>query len=179
MNCGVVNRRRMAQARELQDVAAAAAGQPTVLCMDSNSDGEQPEMRWLRETGGWQDAWLTVGDGRRSGATWSSQNRLTQQGHLTGARPPLQAAATPLQPFSRLGHPPIPRHQPLRVGGLLLTACAMACRARPALRFRAVAGCAIFLGQRLNQADGSVVVPGTDCRANNQRSLRRARGASS
>jgi hypothetical protein len=75
MNCGVVNLPRIAQSQELTKLGTAA-GLPTLLFMDSNSDAAQPEMRFL-STHGWEDAW-----GQAGGETWSRANPLTVTGHL-------------------------------------------------------------------------------------------------
>jgi endonuclease/exonuclease/phosphatase family metal-dependent hydrolase len=86
MNCGVVNAGRIHQAREVH-ARARGSDTPTILCMDANSDGKQPEMRWLRENG-WEDAWLSKeppavrSRSACPGATWAYRNPLTRCGHL-------------------------------------------------------------------------------------------------
>jgi len=84
MNVGVVNLSRIHQAVEITH-RASASQLPVLLCMDSNSDAEQPEMQWMCGEGGWQDAWRTANPAGPSldGATWSSRNPLTVNGLLT------------------------------------------------------------------------------------------------
>ncbi len=59
--------------------------EPAILCGDTNSDGEQDEMVWLRSAG-FRDTYLEAHPNRdfvrKAGMTWSAANDLTRNGHL-------------------------------------------------------------------------------------------------
>ncbi|HTL13357.1 MAG TPA: endonuclease/exonuclease/phosphatase family protein [Bdellovibrionota bacterium] len=60
---------------------------PIILCGDTNADGEEPEMRWMREKAGFHDTYLEGNPDREhaphAGMTWSADNDLTHNGNLT------------------------------------------------------------------------------------------------
>ncbi len=87
---GVENPMRIGEVAELNNWALRERDPdgPAILCGDSNADGEQPEMKWLRESveAGWSDSYLDKNpDLTRAphhGATWDNANSLTR-GNLT------------------------------------------------------------------------------------------------
>lgn len=54
---------------------------PLILCGDMNADGEEPEMKWLRESSGFADSFLIANPdlnrAKHGGNTWDNRNELT------------------------------------------------------------------------------------------------------
>lgn len=88
---GVKNRRRIQQAKEivddfLGDSKYPQSDFPVLLCGDTNADGEQREMKWLRDRVGFLDSYLAanpdLSQAPHGGMTWNAKNPLTISGHL-------------------------------------------------------------------------------------------------
>ena len=85
---GVRNPLRMQQVRQLHNALSRefSPDVPAILCGDTNSDGAQPDMRWLREAG-YGDALLLsypdLASAPHKGFTWSADNALTHSGLLS------------------------------------------------------------------------------------------------
>ncbi len=60
---------------------------PIILCGDTNSDGNEPDMRWMRTKAGFHDTFLEVnpdpGRTPHRGMTWSIDNTLSHNGNLS------------------------------------------------------------------------------------------------
>jgi len=92
MSNGVSNPRRIEQIRQvaaeiaLRDIENPTKACPAVFCGDTNADGSEPEMLWLREEAGFKDTFLEINPDIDTnpghGATWNNVNPLTNQGHL-------------------------------------------------------------------------------------------------
>ena len=88
---GVENALRLRQVQELAleidggDIGNPHGSYPVILCADTNADGRQPEMKWLRERAGYVDTYFVenpdLGRAPHGGATWDDANPLTVSLH--------------------------------------------------------------------------------------------------